>query len=1437
MCSTLRLFVAVILLFATFYSDAIAQEQPNIIVILADDLGYSDLGCFGGEITTPTLDSLAKNGLRCTQMYSTARCCPSRASLLTGLYQHQAGVGHMVYRDWGEGYQGSLNEKCLTLGESLKSAGYATFVSGKWHVAAHNDPPAHSLPENRGFDRSTVVRTHIDSYWKVLAGCDIYRDGEIFIKGDNEKNNLRNPYQPDQDFYTTDFFTDVAMEYMEDALAVDKKPFFLYLAYNAPHFPLEAPDEIIAEYEANFEDAEWLATWGSGWDDMRQEKLVRQKELGVVPQQQQLPIVDSFHNQSVMPGLQTGTKLVHLPAWNDLPDDVKKETLFRRSIYNAQITSMDDNIGRIVHMLKAEGAYENTLILFVSDNGCSGEMGVFGTHFKGGMYDYTAGKFEKGKFIPGGEKETDAWAVKDRLRGVGYQKDNYDLWKKFSGWATSQGQGWAAYSNTPFRKFKKFVHEGGIASPFIAHWPRGLKSKNKIVSRPYFHFIDIMPTLLDVAGIQYPDHYQDKARVPLEGISMLPYLVDPEKSMPDRSLFWQHETHSAARKGNWKIVTDNDRASPIDWELYNLSNDRSETLDIADQHPEIVSAMDDEWQNFANRVHAKPFPEERGFPAVRSSVKGANGRSLIDSWEPKTSSDIRISHLSFYPNKGSTEWFEYEFEEPQEIKTVGVYWFDEAQAAASFRNERKEILPQSWRVLSWLNNEWSEVDVREKDPGVERDQYNYVTCVQPITTKKIRVEVQLHDKLSGGVLGCRFHAPAQKDVEPESDDPDLELQRIKALAKSTLDDDVDEFNGYSHLNGNRPEFDGWLNKQNNKPFLQESIPKFLCSHEDYTEVFNYRWWMITKHLKQWEEDNKNYFVFTEFPGFPGWASNSGAIPAPAGHQFYDLRWMRDPQYLKSYAEYWLSGPPSHEMQYQNNCWLSTLPRPQSHHYTSWMIDASEAMLKIHPDAQWRDRLLPSMERHQEIWDLIFGVNAPQTTTHGLYKCLDMYDANEFTISTTLGLIASEGSFSQYTAELNKEDPYKGEERWRRYFTDGKGWQAAFNEGLKSKPLVYPQAFDLNDYQTQPQPFGGNHDWYVDKDGERKTKNPNSYPNCFTVRPSLNCYMYGNLHSLANLYSLQAAEDGDHSSKQKADVYAQRASELQQKILDSLWHYPAPDDAFVFYKKRGSIDDPFFYSRLAGDNLHTGGVVDQLSLVRETVGYTPWYFSMLPHDDSQYDIAWKQFGDEMGFRQPFGMSTTEYRHDFFNEMSYGWNGRGWPFQNSVVYKAYAKYLRDYKATRSAISEEDRQLLYDHVTQYVELHGRRRSIGEWYLPRTGGYRMPGGGDVVQSLPAMGKGFGDVQDYFHSTFPDVLIEDLIGFQGSHGDSFEIHPLLPKTKWKFFYLGDLRYHGHDVDILWKEDWSSTTPGMQSKLFVWVDGRRVAESNDLNSPLQVSLH
>ena len=587
------------------------DAKPNIVVILADDLGYSDLGCYGSEIETPRLDDLAENGLRFTQMYNAARCCPSRASLLTGLYQHQAGVGFMVYADWGEGYEGSLNENGVTLGEALKEAGFTTFTSGKWHAAAHRDPPAHSLPENRGFDRSTVVRTHIDSFWKVLEGCDIFQDGKLLIPGDNDNTTLKNPYQPDKDFYTTEYFTDVALEYIDDALNEGDKPFFLYLTYNAPHFPLEAPDETIAKYETKLEDPEWIAEFGLGWDEMRQKKLARQKAAGVVPPGQRLPEVHYFNNVRIMPGLQTGTDRIVLPKWKDLSEEVRKEALFRRAIYNAQIDNMDENIGRVVDKLKEEGVYENTLILFVSDNGCSGEMGVFGTHFAGGKYDYAEGEWRDGEFTRRGSPEEGGWSRKDKLGGVGYMKFNYEQWKKFSGWATSQGQGWASYSNSPFRKFKKFAHEGGIASPLIVHWPKGFAATGEISSRPYFHFVDIMPTLLEVAGAQYPENYDGKARLPLEGVSMVPWFRNPGQEMADRPVFWQHETHAAVRHGQWKLVTDNDRSEPIVWELYNLTHDRSETDDLAEEHPEIVDKLSAEWNQFANRANVKPFPETR----------------------------------------------------------------------------------------------------------------------------------------------------------------------------------------------------------------------------------------------------------------------------------------------------------------------------------------------------------------------------------------------------------------------------------------------------------------------------------------------------------------------------------------------------------------------------------------------------------------------------------------------------------------------------------------------------------------------------------------------------------------------------------------------------------------------------------------------------------
>ena len=788
---------------------------------------------------------------------------------------------------------------------------------------------------------------------------------------------------------------------------------------------------------------------------------------------------------------------------------------------------------------------------------------------------------------------------------------------------------------------------------------------------------------------------------------------------------------------------------------------------------------------------------------------GENAQATSDGIIPASSTDYRIPRHTFWPHKGGQEWYECEFPKALTLNNLGIYWFDEAQAG-------QVCLPKSWSLSYFDGQKWIAAQIKNSY-GTERDKFNIVELSTPIICSKIKIHIDLEDQLSAGVLEIKVNMP--KPVEELAfTDPNKELKRLKSTAKKTLKADVDEFNGYSHLNDDRPEFDGWLKKANNHEFLEKNIPKFLCSNEDFTEVFNYRWWMITKRLKEWQENNKKYYVFLEFPGIPGWASDSGAIPAPAGHQFYDLRWMRDSKYLKSYISYWLEGSPATKQQMQNECWLTTLPRPQSHHYTSWMIDGAEALLKVHPDSNWRDRLLPAMENHQKVWTDIFQVKAPGKKTDGLYKCLDMYDANEFTISTTLGLIAAQGAYKNYNSSGGK-----GNEQWRAYFTDGETWSQAYREGAKNAKNIHPQAYDLKNYSTLPQAFGGNHIKL-------------SYPNCFTVRPSLNSYMYGNFKSLANLYDRKAIELGQHSDKDKSSLYQKTADDLKQQFLQELWHRPSHTDALSFYSDRGRSEDPFFYSRLAGDNLHTGGVADQLSLVRETVAYTPWYFNMIPEHDEQYDIAWKQFNDPMGFKQDFGMSTAEYRHDYFNEMSYGWNGRGWPFQNSVVYKAYANYLRNYKAKRSSINDQDRQLLYHHMNQYVELHGRRRSIGEWYLPRDGRYRMPGGGAVTQSKKGQGKGFGDVQDYFHSTFPDMLIEDLVGFKPSHDNSFSLEVLLPEDKWDFFYLGELRYHNKDVDIVWKKDWDQSKPGNQSQLYIWLDGKLVAQSKSLNKKLVVEI-
>jgi arylsulfatase len=360
----------------------------------------------------------------------------------------------MVYRDYGEGYSGKLNDSCVTFGEVLGQAGYQTMFVGKWH-AGH---ALQARPEVRGFQRVTAVYPHIDSYWKVLEGCDVYRDKSPLIPAGE---NPVNPYHPDQEFYTTDFFTEAALDYIDSTRQSPDKPFLLHLCYNAPHFPLEAPDDLIAKYRGRYLQ---------GWDILRQEKLERMMESGIVSKNQKLPRVRGYSGQkregfAYRPVATTD----FLPEWASLSADEQSELDFRRAIYAAQIDRMDWNIGRIIAHLKKHRIFDNTLILFFSDNGCSGENQTYGMNW--------------GKFTA----------------------SNYPEWRKLGGWSISQGQCWAAYSNTPLRKYKRFVHEGGIASPFISHWPRGIKDRGQICSQQVFHLIDIMPTLCELARSSYPE--------------------------------------------------------------------------------------------------------------------------------------------------------------------------------------------------------------------------------------------------------------------------------------------------------------------------------------------------------------------------------------------------------------------------------------------------------------------------------------------------------------------------------------------------------------------------------------------------------------------------------------------------------------------------------------------------------------------------------------------------------------------------------------------------------------------------------------------------------------------------------------------------------------------------------------------------------------------
>ena len=529
-------------------------RRPNIVLVLADDLGYSDLGCYGSEIRTPHLDALAARGLRFTQFYNTSRCCPTRASLLTGLYPHQAGIGRMTMDAGGRfpGYRGVLGRNTVTVAEALRTAGYRTAMVGKWHVSPTVEGPGHmnrlanrqiadtfsdlaTYPTARGFER----------YYGNIWGVVNYFDPFSLVDGTAPVREVP------EDFYITDALTDRAARYVDEFAPGAKggTPFFLYVAHVAPHWPLHAPEADVDGY---------VETYKAGWDSVRAARHARQAGLGLRP-----------------PGDLPPPPPNRAKTWDDNPD---RDWLARAmATHAAMVTRMDDGVGRLVKKLEQAGVLDDTLILFLSDNGASPEA------YERPGFDRPAetrdGRritYPPDKTVPPGREDT------------------------FFGF----GPGWANVANTPLRGWKADPYEGGICTPLIAHWPRAMGDRGGAVTPQVGHVIDVMPTCLELAGAAYPAEVNGTPVPPVEGKSLLPVLRGGRREGHD-TIAWEHFNGRALRRGDWKLVARANRR----WELYDLSNDRTEQHDLAAAHPDRVKEMSEAWGQWARRANVYPAPD------------------------------------------------------------------------------------------------------------------------------------------------------------------------------------------------------------------------------------------------------------------------------------------------------------------------------------------------------------------------------------------------------------------------------------------------------------------------------------------------------------------------------------------------------------------------------------------------------------------------------------------------------------------------------------------------------------------------------------------------------------------------------------------------------------------------------------------------------------
>ena len=579
MTTILTLLAALLLTpLAVLSADDAPKQKPNIIVILADDLGWADLGCYGGEIRTPNLDALAAGGLRFTQFYTSTRCCPSRASLLTGLYPHQAGIGLMTSDraakypgagDKGEafpGYRGALNANCVTIAQVLKPAGYRTAAAGKWHVG-DSEPPT-----KRGFD----------DFYGFVGGYGVDSWEPRMMKRLPEGSPQRS--YAHGEFFASDAITDHALDFLAD-MRKSGAPWLLYVAYQAPHFPVQSKREDMVGY---------AEIYARGWDNIREQRLAQQKKIGLLPKGTALTPRSKITHPVASKRIGSWTDDGNNPAWDTLSADRRTDLAQRMAVYAGMVTGMDRNIGRLLADLRTSGQLDNTFIIFLSDNGACAEWEPFGFEMQPTPNPVAGTGLNQG-----------TQTLPNKL----YRGDELAKMGQ-AGSFPSYGSGWANACNTPWRLYKHYGHEGGIGTPLIAHWPAAVgkeKDNGRFVREPA-HLIDLMATCVDITGAKYPAEWIGKKILPMEGVSLRPLLAPSAgnpASLSPRLLAWEHEGNRAIREGQWKLVS----LATAPWELYDMEADRVEMNDLAASQPERVKDISAKWEVWAKRTNVLPRPE------------------------------------------------------------------------------------------------------------------------------------------------------------------------------------------------------------------------------------------------------------------------------------------------------------------------------------------------------------------------------------------------------------------------------------------------------------------------------------------------------------------------------------------------------------------------------------------------------------------------------------------------------------------------------------------------------------------------------------------------------------------------------------------------------------------------------------------------------------